>query len=111
MRAFEGFPRLWPGRDHLWAERLNAMPKYVFSSTLESATWANSTIVRGDVCSHVRQLKEQSGGNLLIYGPGLLAEALLKHQHATLRLVGAKAFAKDIVKLTYEPDYAGDQVG
>ena len=56
------------------------MPKYVFSSRLETATWNNSTIVRGDVCTEVRRLKDQSGGNLLMYGHGLLAETLLKHQ-------------------------------
>ena len=42
------------------------MPKYVFSSKLESATWNNSTIVRGDVVPEVTRLKQQDGGNLLI---------------------------------------------
>jgi len=119
-----------------WADRLNAMPKYVFSSKLENAAWNNSTIVRGDVVAEVTRLKQQDGGNLLIYGHGLLAETLLRQrlidaidlsiypivlgrgklffredQHATLRLVAAKAFARGIVKLTYEPDYAGEQIG
>lgn len=134
--TYESFSGLWPGRDHPWADRLNAMPKYVFSSKLESATWNNSTIVRGDVVSEVTRLKQQDGGNLLIYGHGLLAETLLRQhlidaidlsiyplvlgrgklffrdaQHATLRLVAAKAFAKGIVKLTYEPDYADKPIG
>jgi dihydrofolate reductase len=134
--TYEGFSRLWPGRDHPWAERLNAMPKYVFSSTLETATWSNATILRGDVCSEVRRLKQQRGGNLLIFGHGLLAETLLKHQlvdaidvsihplvlgrgkllfrsdqRAKLRLIAAKTFARGIVKLTYEPDYADDRIG
>ena len=113
------------------------MPKYVFSSKLETATWNNSTILRGDVRAEVRRLKEQRGGNLLmIYGHGLLAETLLKHQltdaidvsvhplllgrgkllfraeqYATLRLIAAKTFARGIVKLTYEPDYARDRIG
>jgi dihydrofolate reductase len=134
--TYESFSGLWPGRDHPWADRLNAMQKYVFSSKLESATWNNSTIVRGDVVSEVTRLKQQDGGNLLIYGHGLLAETLLRQhlidaidlsiyplvlgrgklffrdaQRATLRLVAAKTFARGIVKLTYEPDYAGEQVG
>ena len=134
--TYESFSRLSPGRDHPWADRLNAMPKYVFSSKLEAATWNNSTILRGGVCAEVRRLKEQSGGNLLIYGHGLLAETLLKHQltdaidvsvhplllgrgkllfraeqSATLRLIAAKTFARGIVKLTYEPDYASDRIG
>jgi dihydrofolate reductase len=128
--TYETFARIWPGRDHPWADRLNAMPKYVFSSKLERADWNNSTVVRGDVVAEVTKLKEQGGGNLLIYGHGLLGETLLKHrlldvldlsihplvlgrgklfwregQNASLRLVAAKAFTTGIVKLTYEPQY------
>jgi dihydrofolate reductase len=128
--TYETFARVWPGRDHPWAERLNAMPKYVFSSKLERADWTNSTIVRGDVVAEVTKLKEQEGGNLLVYGHGLLGETLLKHglldvldlsihpillgrgklflregQSASLRLIATKMFARGIVKLTYEPHY------
>lgn len=128
--TYEGFAKLWPGRDHPWADRLNAMPKYVFSSTLERADWNNSTIVRGDVVAEVTKLKEREGGNLLIYGHGLLGETLLRHrlidvldlsihpvalgrgkllfregQNVGLKLVVAKTFATGIVKLTYEPQY------
>jgi dihydrofolate reductase len=128
--TYEGFAKLWPVRAHPWAERINAMPKYVFSSKLEKADWTNTTIVRGDVVAEVTKLKERVGGDLLIYGHGLLAETLLRHhlldvldlsiyplvlgqgkpffrngEHATLRLVAAKSFSKGIVKLTYEPQY------
>jgi dihydrofolate reductase len=134
--TYEGFSKLWPGRDHPWAERINAIPKYVFSSKLEAATWNSSTLVRGDVCAEVRRLKDQPGGDLLIWGHGLLGETLLKHgfidaidisvhpivigkgrllfrpdQRTNLRLIAAKTFAKGIVKLTYEPDYAGNRIG
>jgi dihydrofolate reductase len=134
--TYEAFSRLWPERDHPWAERVNAMPKYVFSSKLESATWNNSTIVRGEVIPEVARLKQQDGGNLLIWGHGLLAETLLRHhlidvidlsihplvlgrgklffrddQQATLRLVATRTFARGIVKLTYEPEYAGAPIG
>jgi dihydrofolate reductase len=127
--TYENFARIWPGRTHPWADRLNAMKKYVFSSTLERAEWNNSTIVRGDVAAEVTKLKEQDGGDLLIYGHGLLAETLFKEhlldvldvsihpvfagsgktlfrdgQAAKMRLVSAKSFSK-IVKLTYEPQY------
>lgn len=128
--TYEGFARLWPGRDHPWADRLNAIRKYVFSSKMEKAEWNNTTIVRGDVVAEVSRLKQQKGGDLLIYGHGLLGETLLKHhlldvldlsiyplvlgqgkqffrenEHATLRLVAAKSFSKGVVKLTYEPQY------
>jgi dihydrofolate reductase len=125
--TYEGWAKLWPGRQHPWAERINAIPKYVFSSTLETAAWNNSTLVRGDVVAEVSRLKQQEGGNLLIVGHGLLGETLLKHhlidvldlsihplllgqgrpffrqsETTTLRFVAAKSFSKGIVKLTYE---------
>jgi dihydrofolate reductase len=126
--TYEGFAAIWPRRTDPWANRINAMPKYVFSSTLEKAEWNNTTIVRGDVVTEVTKLKQQEGQDLLIYGHGLLAETLLKHhlldildlsihplvggrgrqffregESATLRFVAAKSFSKGIVKLTYEP--------
>ena len=128
--TYEGFAALWPRFNHPWADRINAMPKYVFSSKLEKAEWNNSTIVRGDVVAEVTRLKQQEGRDLLIYGHGLLGETLLKQhlldvldlsihplvvgqgkqffregENATLRLVAAKSFSKGIVKLTYEPQY------
>jgi dihydrofolate reductase len=128
--TYESFAKIWPGRTHPWADRINAIPKYVFSSKLETAEWTNSTIVRGDVVAEVTKLKQQEGRDLLIYGHGLLGETLLKHhlldvldlsihplvvgqgkqffregENATLRLVAAKSFSKGIVKLTYEPQY------
>lgn len=128
--TYEGFAKLWPGRTHPWAERINAIRKYVFSSKLEQAEWNNTTIVRGEVVTEVTRLKQQEGGDLLIYGHGLLGETLLKHhvldvldlsihplvvghgkqffregENAKLRLVAAKSFSKGIVKLTYEPQY------
>jgi dihydrofolate reductase len=126
--TYEDFAKVWPRRTDPWADRINTMPKYVFSSTLEKADWTNSTIVRGDVVDEVTRLKQREGGDLLIYGHGLLAETLLKHhlldvldlsihplvvgqgkqffregETARLRLVATKSFSKGIVKLTYEP--------
>jgi dihydrofolate reductase len=63
-----------------WADRLNGIQKYVFSSKLEKADWSNSTIVRGDVVAEVTKLEQQEGANLLIYGHGLLAQTLLKER-------------------------------
>lgn len=127
--TYEIFERIWPGRAHPWAARLNAMQKYVFSSTLDQADWNNSVIVRGDVGTEVKKLKQQEGGDLLVYGHGLLAETLLSQQlldvldisihpimagsgkllfrdgqQANMKLVAVKGFSR-IVKLTYEPQY------
>jgi|SRR4029453_7620101 dihydrofolate reductase len=136
-RTYEAFAELYSGRAHklMWADRLNAIPKYVFSSTLENAGWGNPTIVRGDALAEVTRLKQQDGGNLLIMGHGLLGETLLRErlidvidlaiypfltgsgkqffregQDAKLRLTAVKTFSK-IVKLTYEMEPPAPSAG
>ena len=75
--TYEDFAALWPTFTHPLAERINAMPKYVFSSTLEQAAWNNTTIVRDDVEAYVSKLKQQEGRDLLVYGRGLFGETRL----------------------------------
>jgi dihydrofolate reductase len=126
--TYQSFASLWPGREHPWADRLNTMPKYVFSSTLECAEWENTTLIRGNVVDAVRTLKQQPGGDLVIWGHGQLTQTLMRHglidavdlsvhpvvlghgglffregENISLRLIAAKAFSRGIVKLTYEP--------
>jgi dihydrofolate reductase len=128
--TYEDISRIWQRLTGPWSDRVNAMPKYVFSSTLEKADWNNTTILQGDVVAEVTRLKQQEGGDLLIYGHGLLAETLLKHhlldalnlsifplvlgqgkllfrqdETATLKLVATRSFPKGVVKLTYEPQH------
>jgi dihydrofolate reductase len=80
--TYEGFAQAWPTmQDPVgFADRMNAMPKYVVSSTLrdEDATWNNSTVVRGDVGSEVRALKDRLHGDLLVAGSAMLSQALLE---------------------------------
>ncbi len=78
--TYDNFATIWPGRSHPWAQRLNTIRKYVFSSTLERADWTNSTIIRGDVAAEVSRLKQQDGGNLLVFGHGQLTETLLENR-------------------------------
>lgn len=127
-RTYEAFARLYGGdgsHKPQWADRLNDMTKYVFSSTLETPLWTNTEIVRSDPASRVRRLKSEINGDLLILGHGQLAEALLRQrvtdlidltiypflrgegksffragQSAGLRLVTTKVFS-NVVKLTY----------
>ena len=76
--TYESSAKIWPSRTDPWAARLNAMPKYVFSSKLETADWANTTLVRGDIVDAVARLKRQEGRDLLVWGHGMLGEALLE---------------------------------
>jgi len=59
--TYELFATIWPGQTDDFAQRINGIRKYVFSSTLASADWSNSTIVRGDVLAEARKIKEQDG--------------------------------------------------
>jgi dihydrofolate reductase len=79
--TYEGFAAVWPGMDDPagFARRLNAMPKYVASTTLKQANWTNTTVLSGDVVGAVRDLKTEGGGDVLIYGSAGLVHSLLPH--------------------------------
>jgi dihydrofolate reductase len=80
--TYEGFARAWPSmpRDETgYADKMNSMPKFVVSTTLQHADWNNSTLLRGDIEHEVQAIKQQIDGDILINGSGQLVEALLKH--------------------------------
>jgi dihydrofolate reductase len=77
--TYEYFAPAWPSTPGPYADRLNTMPKYVFSSTLATADWSNSTIVAADPVKSVAELKQQGDGDLVSYGFGQLAQTLLEH--------------------------------
>jgi dihydrofolate reductase len=77
--TYEYFAPAWSAMTGPYPDRINAIRKYVFSSTLSSASWNNSTIVSGDPVPAVAALKEQDGADLVIYGYTRLAQALLEH--------------------------------
>jgi dihydrofolate reductase len=80
-RTYEGFAAAWPERNDEFgfAERMNSMPKYVFSSTLESADWDNSTIVSGDLATEIGKLKEEVDGDILVAGSNQLVQGLIEN--------------------------------
>jgi dihydrofolate reductase len=128
--TYEGFAKAWPSMaDGGWyAEKMNSLPKYVASSTLDKAEWNNSTIIKGDVAKEVARLKQQPGQNILIFGSGELVNSLLQHELIDeLRLLvhpvvlgrgkrlfkdgppvglmptGARVFGSGVVLTVYEP--------
>ncbi|MFJ6635011.1 dihydrofolate reductase family protein [Streptomyces sp. NPDC091376] len=81
-RTYEIFAGAWPkvtDENDPIASRLNSLPKYVVSTTLEKAEWNNSTIVSGNVAEEVARLKQRTEGELQIHGSGALARSLMAH--------------------------------
>lgn len=79
--TYEGFAAAWPSMEEStggFGVKMNSMPKYVASRTLDRAEW-NATIIQGDVADRVKQLKGENGGDLLIYGSGDLVDTLTSH--------------------------------
>jgi dihydrofolate reductase len=76
--TYNYFAPAWSTPSGPYLERIDEMPKYVFSSTLTAADWANTTVVPGDAATAVRELKEQGDGHLMIYGYGRLSQSLLE---------------------------------
>lgn len=77
-RSDEWFASRWLARTGEWADRLNALPKYVVSSTLEAPRWSNATLLRG--IDDVVALKRELAGDIVVYGSCELARALLAHE-------------------------------
>jgi class 3 adenylate cyclase len=132
-KTYQIWAAFWPtasGGDEELTRRLNEMPKYVVSNTLKSADWNNSTLITGDVVGQITKLKEQPGGDLLVYGSADLVDTLLENELIDeyrlliypvilgsgnhlfrdgidihhLHLVDTHAFASGVVLLIYRPE-------
>lgn len=130
--TYEGFAAAWPTMDEgEFGDRMNTMPKFVATRTLQEADW-NATIIKGDVTEEVAKLKQQPGQDLLIYGSGTLVDELTRRglideyrlivypvivgsgkrlfseaTKTTLQLADTKTTSTGVVLLTYRPA-AGD---
>jgi dihydrofolate reductase len=127
--TYQGFAAAWPGRtdEAGFADRMNSLPKYVVSTTLEEVAWNNSRLIKGNVAEEVSKLKQQPGQDILIAGSGVLVRTLMQHDlidayrllvypvvlgsgkrlfrdgsKTTLRLVETKAFPSGVVLLEYQ---------
>jgi dihydrofolate reductase len=77
-RTYDGFAPVWSARSgDAFGDRMNALPKYVVSTTLTDPAWNNTTVIPGDPVGAVRELKEQPGGDIVQYGFGPVSHALL----------------------------------
>jgi dihydrofolate reductase len=82
-KTYEIFAGHWPkvteGDYVATADRLNRLPKFVASKTLDKVEWNNSTLLEGDVAEAVAALKRQPGDEIQVHGSGNLAQTLIRH--------------------------------
>ena len=128
-RSYEWLAARWPSRSGELADRLNGLPKYVVSSTLEDPDWNNSTVLKGDVVTEVSRLKHELDGEINVPASFQLARALIEHDlvdelrlkifpvvlgagerlfgetsdKKPMRLVDSQTLGDGIAILTYEP--------
>jgi dihydrofolate reductase len=128
--TYQGFAKAWPTmKDEAgFADRMNSLPKYVVSTTLQEVEWNNSRLIKGNVAEEVSKLKQQPGQDILIAGSGKLVQTLMQHDliddyrllvypvvlgsgkrlfqnggKTTLRLVETRTFRSGVVLLHYQP--------
>jgi dihydrofolate reductase len=127
-RSYEWFAARWPSRSGELADRLNSLPKYVVSSTLENPEWNNSTVLKGDVLNEVSRLKHELEGEIVVPASFQLVHTLLEHDlvdelrlkvfpvvlgagerlfgetsdKKAMRLVDTQTVEGDVIFLTYE---------
>jgi dihydrofolate reductase len=115
--------------DPIVAERMNNLPKVVFSRTLAKASWSNTRLVKGDLATEVRKLKHEPGEGMTILGSGSIVSQLAQaglideyqlvvkpvalgegrtmfegiKQKLSLKLTKTRAFTNGNVLLSYEP--------
>jgi dihydrofolate reductase len=128
-RSYEWFAARWPSRSGELADRLNSLPKYVVSSTLEDPDWKNTTVLKGDVVNEVSKLKQELDGEINVPASFQLARTLIEHDlvdelrlkifpvvlgagerlfgelrdKKTLRLTDSGTVGDGVAILTYEP--------
>jgi dihydrofolate reductase len=87
-RSYEFFGLRWRPRTGELADRLNSMPKYVVSSTLQDPEWNNTTVLKGDVVAEISKLKQKLDGEIVVPASYQLVHTLMQHDMVDeLRLV------------------------
>ncbi|EKE27293.1 MAG: hypothetical protein ACD_3C00226G0012 [uncultured bacterium (gcode 4)] len=80
-KTFEIFASYWPMHANEWPG-INESTKYVVSNTLTKHDWENSIFISGDVVKKIKELKNQAGPDMHVYGSSNLIQTLLKHDLA-----------------------------
>jgi dihydrofolate reductase len=75
-KTYEGLAGYWPSQAGKWADMVNALPKYVGSTTLSGDLEWNATLLNGDLADSIPRLKAEVHGDLFMHGSGEFAYAL-----------------------------------
>ena len=78
-RSYEWFASRWPSRTGALADRINGVPKYVVSATLEAPGWSNTTVLTGHVVDGVSNLKTRIDGRIVVWASFGLVHSLMQH--------------------------------
>jgi dihydrofolate reductase len=77
-KSYQEMAGFWPTAEGAYAAPMNAIPKVVFSKTLDRADWPTTTIASGPLDTEIAKLKAEPGGDILVYGGYTLAQALTR---------------------------------
>jgi dihydrofolate reductase len=78
-RSDEYFGTRSPSQSGEWVDRLNSLPKYIVSSTLQEPKWTNATVLTGEVVGEVSKLKQRIQGEIVVYASRPLVRTLMEH--------------------------------
>lgn len=129
--TYQGFAAAWPQSQDEGAEYFNNVRKYVVSTTLDSAEWNNSVLIKDNVAAEITQIKQQEGQDIAVHGSAKLAlwlmqQGLVDRLHllvypvvlgqgqrlfpegipGTLKLAESKTFSSGVVALVYELEHS-----
>jgi dihydrofolate reductase len=133
--TYQGMASYWPTPfaiedDPIIADKMNTLPKFVFSKTLDKVEWSNSRLVTENITEEISQLKQEQGRDLAVFGSANLAAFLLQmglidelrimvnpvvlgkgkplftglHHKVELKLIKTRTFRSGNVLLYYQPD-------
>ena len=127
--TYQIFADSWPARQGDFADRMNSIPKYVVSASLNQFPWNNSHPIKNHFLQKITTLKQQPGQDILVIGSGVLVQTLMQHDladeyrflihpivlgsgkrlykdgcQATLRLAQTRSFDTGTVPLQYQPE-------
>jgi dihydrofolate reductase len=78
--AYEGMAGAWATSDSPMARLINALPKVIFSTTLDAVDWENAVLNTGPVEEQIPRLKAEPGGDIVVFGGARFAHSLIGHR-------------------------------